>query len=295
MHHQQHMGPVPQAAAAAPNAPILATTPATSSTQQILPNGEAVVSTATATDGQDPIYALNMVQSVAGGHDPLADQPTPVMMGQHHHHQLPTYSSIPYPSAPGMMHLGADQAHMVHHPHHPQMAGALQHYGYSTVAYYSQHGPVMTPWHYSNGPQYHLSEIFVYNGLAPYPSGPKSGNIKTNSSTISGSTTVSSASLLGAPPQPSTIESNLTYQSQHINQHQHYHNHRNNSQQSHRVQNNNHNNHYAHVQHNEPHSYKMNTTTSQSTPSNVPQVSHSQNQQHGMKDAKSNHKSNRNK
>jgi len=120
-------------------------------------------------------------------------------------HRLPMY--------PNSHQAGLPMINML--PNH-QINEAPQHYGYSSVAYYGQHGQVMTPWHYTNGPQYDLSGIFVYNGLAPYAS----SNPKL---TVARSKTVSSASLLGKPlgnsnsPLSMDPQQAMTYQSQRNN------------------------------------------------------------------------------
>lgn len=140
-------------------------------------------------------------------------------------------------------------------PHHHQMGlpgASLVHqhpgYGYSAVAYYGQHGPILTPYHhYANGPQYELSEVFIYNGLTPFPA-----SIKANSSpsTLAGANGthkliinggggggVSSAALLGGElpyhhPNPHQLSHHPhphhphpQHHPQHHNNHQHPHQH----------------------------------------------------------------------
>lgn len=259
-HHHQHFVPtmviqhitggvVPQILATNTLSSTTAPAAAIVTTQRTNINGvgdvaDAPLQTLAGHGGSDSMIAMHMApESMVGSHHhnssltSIDQQPTaPLIGGHHHHHQPSSTYCIPQSSSP-MMHLGG-----TNHLHHHQIPGAPQHYGYSAVAYYSQHGPVMAPWHYTNGPQYDLSEVFIYNGLAPYPSSNnKPSNSKVNLATL-GPTTVSSAALLGVPvsrnagvPSLSTSsETILSYQNQpHQPQHhqQHYHNHRNNNTQ----------------------------------------------------------------
>jgi len=86
------------------------------------------------------------------------------------------------------------QHHHHHHHHlHSHPVPSSHHYGYSAVAYYGQPGSMLTPWPYSNAPQYDLSEVFIFNGLVPYPSPMKTNNNKM----MAHSASISGAALLG--------------------------------------------------------------------------------------------------
>ena len=146
--------------------------------------------------------------------------------------------------ANGMMqsaqHHHSHHHHQHHHHQHHQMSGTPHHYGYSAVAYYNPNGPMLTPWHYSNGPQYDLSEVFIYNGLAPYPAS-KASNSKLGAS----SGTISGAALLGGEVLYQQQAHHHHHLSSHHdnNHHHHHHHHHHQSSQHHNAHHNSHSHH----------------------------------------------------
>lgn len=166
---------------------------------------------------------------------------TTLLPYHHYQHHQPNHS---------MMHMGSIMPH-THNPHHHHNQHPHHHhqhpvpdthnYGYSAVAYYGQHGPVLTPWHYSNAPQYDLSEVFIFNGLTPYPVNVKGGNNKKGLLNSSGGG-ILGAALLGGELAYATPPHH------HAHRHNHNHHHHHHQSQSHHIhQNNNvHGNHHHH-------------------------------------------------